>query len=57
MTEQSDETLRERARAQYGSDEIEVDDDAQISRAQDGGAWVQAWVYIDTTDNPEEGRP
>lgn len=35
-----------RARAQYGSDEIEVDDDAKLSHGDDG-TWVQAWVWLE----------
>jgi hypothetical protein len=36
------------ARGTYGSDEIEIDDDAGISDPADGtGYWVQAWVWID----------
>lgn len=29
-----------------GSDELEVDDDASISWSSDGGAFVQAWVWM-----------
>lgn len=29
-----------------GSDELEVDDDAAISWSSDGGAFVQAWVWM-----------
>ncbi len=35
----------ENARSTYGSDEIEIDDDALCSRADDG-IWVQAWVWL-----------
>lgn len=26
--------------------EVEIDDDAKVSRADEPGAWVQAWVYV-----------
>lgn len=44
--------LIEVARATYGSDEIEIDDEASISRSPgkaegaDEGTWVQAWVWV-----------
>jgi len=40
--------LIDMARAMYQENDIEIDDDAKISVAE-GGAWVQAWVWI-----PEE---
>lgn len=43
------------ARQEYaqGSDnDIEVDDDAQLSQADDG-TWVQAWVWIRTAEDEE----
>jgi hypothetical protein len=40
--------LRNTARELYGSDDIEIDDDAKISEA-DKGTWVAAWVWV-----PEE---
>lgn len=55
----TDEEYIAKARAQYGKDgEIEIDDDAEVSRAHDhapgapchhlddDGAYVQAWVWI-----------
>lgn len=44
-------TDAERAAAQdmHGSDEIEIDDDASTSRA-DEGLWVQAWVWVPHPD-------
>jgi hypothetical protein len=39
------------ARRMYESDgEIEIDDDAKISRGAPDGAYVQAWVFVYTTD-------
>lgn len=39
----------ERARQRYGSDEIEIDDTAEVSASGpdgDSGVWVQAWVWL-----------
>lgn len=42
-----EEDYREAADEQYGEEgSIEIDDDAQVSSAGDGGAYVQAWVYV-----------
>lgn len=41
----------EAARANYESDEINVDEGALTSRADDG-VWVNAWVWI----SPEEAK-
>jgi hypothetical protein len=38
--------LIEKARSQYGSDDVEVDDDANMCRGDDPGTWVAAWVWI-----------
>lgn len=36
-----------RARANYGTDEIAVDDDAERSESNDeSGTWVSAWVWV-----------
>lgn len=45
MAEQSDDDLRQAARAAYGSDDIEIDDNAIVSRGDDG-AFVAAWVWV-----------
>ena len=39
----------EAARAHYADDDIEIDDDPQVSESGpggDGGMWVQAWVWV-----------
>lgn len=36
---------RERASQRYASDDVEIDDDARASRADDG-LWVSAWVWL-----------
>lgn len=44
----TDKKLVEKARKQYAepsSNDVEVDDDAAISRADDG-TWVQAWLWL-----------
>lgn len=40
--------LLERAREEHGSDEIEVDDDAQLSpdEVNYAGCWVQGWLWV-----------
>ncbi len=41
------EELIEKAREQWATDDIEIDDNAQVIPTADGtGHWVQAWVYI-----------
>jgi hypothetical protein len=43
----SDDWYRERAKELYGVDgEIEVDSNARISRGDDPGAYVEAWVWV-----------
>jgi hypothetical protein len=39
------EKIIEIAKEQYASDEIEIDDNAETSRAKNG-VWVQAWVWV-----------
>jgi len=51
----ADPALIEDARATYGSDEIEIDEDAGTSRGEDAGTWVAAWVWVpDALDEDEE---
>lgn len=42
-TRATDEEIM-RAREAYGSEDIEIDDDARASRPDDG-VWVSAWVW------------
>lgn len=44
MDEQLKNAL-ERAKEQYGSDDIQFDDDAAVSEVDDGH-WVAAWVWV-----------
>lgn len=46
-----DEAARAAARKLYGSDDVEIDVDATVTRLDEpgpteGDAWVQAWVYV-----------
>jgi hypothetical protein len=44
----SDEVLIALAKVEYGSlDDIEIDPDAKVSRGEDPGAFVAAWVWVD----------
>ena len=43
------QSYRETAKKHYGSDEIEIDDDAEVSISENG-AFVQAWVWVDCED-------
>ena len=35
------------ARDEYGSDDIQVDSDAIVIDNEEGGTWVQSWVYLE----------
>lgn len=48
------DALQELARKEYGSDEIEIDDEADISEGDDG-TWVQAWVFLSNDTLRENG--
>jgi hypothetical protein len=45
--------LREKARERYGSDSVQVDEDADFSES-DEGTWVQAWVWVPAEDTEED---
>lgn len=45
MADLNDDALRAMARDTYGSDDCEIDDNAVVSRGDDG-AFVQAWVWV-----------
>ena len=54
--------LIDRARELYGSNELEIDDDAALSDGDDDGTWVAAWVWLadptcDTVANPKVTAP
>jgi hypothetical protein len=47
----SDKWFRTRAKELYQTDgEIEVDSNARISRGDDEGAYVEAWVWVPLND-------
>lgn len=51
----SDADFVDAARAQYGRDGIiEIDDNAVVSRGDDPGAYVQAWVWVDADPDEDE---
>lgn len=42
------EELIEKAREQWATDDIEIDDNAQtVPSGNRSGHWVQAWVYVE----------
>lgn len=54
----SDEQYREAAKNLYHNDgECEIDDTAVVSVSEDGGAYVQAWVWVYDTDVTERKEP
>jgi hypothetical protein len=51
----TDEELRQLARKQHGRDgECEIDDGAVVSRGDDAGAYVAAWVWVDVPDEEDD---
>lgn len=49
----TDDQIRDAAREQYGNGYVEIDEDAPVTRADEGGhAWVRAWVLV---ENVEKG--
>ncbi len=48
-----DDAIREQARFEHGSDAVEIDCEAIVSHG-DTGAWVMAWVYVETGPIEEE---
>lgn len=45
--------LISQARAQYCNDDIEIDDEPELSETDDG-AWVAAWVWVANAEIEEE---
>lgn len=50
MPATTDETVRSAARAIWAGEDLQIYDDAPVSEA-DQGAWVQAWVWIDLSED------
>jgi hypothetical protein len=46
----ADPALQEQAMMRYSTDDIEIDDEAATSEA-DNGTWVAAWVWIARDDD------
>jgi hypothetical protein len=44
-----DALYREAAKECWTDDDLEIDEDAKVS-AGEGGAWVQAWVWVGNYD-------
>jgi len=42
--------FRMRAKAYHREGTLEIDDDAEVSLSDDGGAYVQAWLWLEETD-------
>jgi hypothetical protein len=42
---------RRRAKKMYKEGELEIDDDAVVSKGDDAGAYVQAWVWVEDEDD------
>jgi hypothetical protein len=49
----SNDQYREAANGHARDGECEIDDDAIVSRSDDNGAYVQAWIWIPNDDIPE----
>jgi hypothetical protein len=57
MRETTDSELIHAARAMYADgDDIQIDADAKISRGDNRGAYVQAWVWVDFRDIEDASR-
>lgn len=53
----SDEAYRNAARREWGSvDGVDVDRDATVSRGDDQGAYVQAWVWVNDEEITDQDK-
>ena len=51
IPDRTDEQYRAQARAKYEDEgQIEIDEGAEVSRGDDPGAYVQAWVWVADED-------
>jgi hypothetical protein len=56
----TDAEARDKARAIWATDELEIDDDAQVTHLDEpdtgveGYAWVQAWVLVPADEEGEQ---
>jgi len=46
LTDEKKSEVREWARGEYGSDNVEIDTDAAVFKSDDDGYWVAAWVFV-----------
>jgi hypothetical protein len=54
----TDDPLIEKARDEYVHEgEVEIDDATVVSRGDDSGAYVLAWVWVDDPEPAEAGVP
>lgn len=49
----TDEVIRKMAIAEWVQDDVNIDADAIVSRNDEGGAWVAAWVYVEVEECSE----
>lgn len=56
MEEAKRQTFLNAAREAFGSDEIQIDNDA-LAAAADNGAWVQSWVWVSNDEAGIEDEP
>ncbi len=52
MSKFTDRQYRDAAEGlrRFGTDDVEVDVDAEVSTGEDDGAWVQAWVWVHNSE-------
>lgn len=43
------------ARKLYGTDDVEIDEDAKVSDAMPEGLWIQAWVWLSAEEMEKGG--
>jgi len=43
----------ERARDEYGNDDIEIDDSNVLTSEGENGKWIAAWVWLDNSTNED----
>ena len=46
LTEEKAAAVRKVAEEQHASDDIEFDKDAKLTRGEDPGTWVAAWIWV-----------
>lgn len=46
-----EEVIKKAKRIWESEDDVEIDENATVSRSDSGGWYVQAWVWVDDTDH------